>query len=165
MDTSQKKVESGCFLIFVIIIIIALIQVKFGCGESSNTKQRDNLSNYNSLPKSIEFSSCEEEKNYLHESIKDFKSRIKELDQTYYQLKNEEMEWDKYIAEWNRYILQLADKNRDINFKCVHSYLYQNTISSLRQVGGFYASDQISKAKEFEKYFYKFSNQVLTEIK
>ena len=90
---------------------------------------------------------------------------MKLLDKAYYKFRRDDLSWAKFIRNYNLYVSELNDNIRTLNFQCIHGYLYQNAVSSFYQVGFCYDQGRTSQAKEFEKYFHNFCNEIFKELK
>ncbi|MGN6802961.1 MAG: hypothetical protein ACTHJN_13745 [Ginsengibacter sp.] len=109
-EITYKQKKTGCAYVFAIVILIALILNKLGCGKSKDSPNINAYENtYQDTTAQYSFISCQEEKKYLTKSINDLKTRIKNLDNAYAQVGRNNLRWDKYITNYNRYVSQLND--------------------------------------------------------
>ena len=112
-----------------------------------------------------DISSCEVERNQITQTLKEIKLRVKNVRKAYNVLKNDELEWAKYIRNWNIEAKALREENNDNNFACVHSMYFRESLIDLLQIGLFYSFDNFSKVNEFEGKLNMDINSAVKEIK
>ncbi len=130
-----------------------------------NSTTNNNNANIEKTKEPVAKSSCNDEKAYLTNTINDLKLRIKELKQSYRELKYDEMAWDKFISEYNRYTWQINDETRDLSFQCIDNYLFKNLKTAYGLIGINYIHGPTKIAIDMENKFKEVSNQITKELK
>lgn len=113
----------------------------------------------------VDKSICDNEKEYLTNTINDLKSRIKELKKSYRELKYNEMAWAQFISEYNRYTWQINDETRDISFQCIDNYLFKNLKAAYGLIGINYIHGPTKIAIDMESKFKEISSQIINDLK
>ena len=165
MSINYKKIESGWFSFFIIFMLIALLQSNLGCGDYKETKQIDyDKAQIDTIKKKTSFPTCEDEKQYLITSLSVLSSRIDNLSKSYDKLINDETAWNDFITNWNQYASLLGDDSKNITLTCIQINHYQNIVSAFKEIGLFYSTGDIKKAKEFTRIFHDLINDLNKEL-
>jgi hypothetical protein len=148
--------------------------ISIACNSSSNDLNtsdsvvKDSLNgfeNLNSAESKSKETDCETEKNYIIKKLTEIQSKVKELQRSYQQLKYDEIEWGKFIRNWNINARDFREEKREDNFSCIHSLYFTESLIDLLQIGTSYAFDNQAKVNEFEKKLDLDVNSTLKEIR
>lgn len=151
------------------ILSTAFIALQISCNlfdnnidKSSDAKQHVNdaeSSRYKT------FSNCLKEKEILLILTKRLNENIQELKRQRNTLQNNQLQWDTYIAHYNRKLQEVKDTMNSVRFNCISQPLVDNFITASVMMGFYFKDGPSQKSKFYESKFQEFRLLILNELK
>jgi hypothetical protein len=142
--------------------LISISFILFSCTNNCNSKPQANpsyakpdsvtvLNPKKKIDSLTNSSQCDSEKKLINTLVAYMRKRVKQVREAYNTLRYDDIEWGKYIRQWNIDVQDFRKQYDATPFNCVHSFYIGEAWISILAIGNSYAFDDMSGVREFEK--------------